>query len=348
MEKKLLLKYLEGNATSDEVAEVFKWVDRSEKNRDYLMRLKMTHLIATIPESPADEVRVGKMMSEIKQRSEVKRRGFYRRVVGFSVSIAAAAVIACVGLAIYMLSDSNKIRMKENIVAELTQNDLRITLDKMPQDYIHEIYTERGVKSSVVLPDSSIVLLNSDTKIVFPDKFAGSTREVFLDGEAYFKVKSDSLKPMIVKTANDFEVKVVGTEFNLKAFKGESEAEATLYSGKIDLVTPSGVQKLRDIESVVINNQKVILPDLSGIKINNNKAWTEGKIIFDETSMKDVITTLERWHGVDFIIKDPNILKYRITATFNAESISQIMYVLFLISRIDYNINDNIVTLTSR
>ncbi len=346
--EKLLIKYLEGNATPDEIEEIFNWVDLSEENKEHLMQVKTAYMLSTVPNTQAEEERVESMMSEIRQRAAKKRKDFYRRIVWLSASISAAAVIVCASISLYLLSDSNKMRMKECIVAELTKEDLRIAIDEMPEDFIQEIYTDRGVKSSVVLPDSSVVLLNSDTKIRFPRNFAGSCREIFLDGEAYFKVKPNPCKPMIVNTSKNFEVRVLGTEFNLKAFKDDAEAEVTLYSGKIDIVTPYAEQKMEKAESVVIKKCSELLPVASELKLSNNKAWTEGKIIFNETSMKDVITTLERWHGVEFVVKDTRILKYRITALFNSESISQILHVIHSVSMINYSIEGNVVTLSPR
>lgn len=379
MNKNLLLKYVANEATKEERAMVLDWADKCEENKQYLISLKLFYIAVTGPEEKASEQEMVRMretimrgefadngldatanmdggkISDCKILSGDKLSGKNSAVTGISfykilsVITSTAAVIAVIGFFLKpsVNSEKNILRLKEEIVAELKQEQIRINLAEIPAEKLHTIYTEKGVKSTVRLPDGSTVQLNSDTKITFPDNFVGATREVELSGEAYFNVKSDSLKPLIVNTKKGFQVKVLGTEFNVKSYDNDNMAQATLYEGSINLITPMATTVVKPNEQVVIETGsavKLVVPSV----IADTKAWTEGRLVFEETKMSEVVKMLERWHGVKIIVKEPKILNYTITANFNSESIYQIMYVIKNCSLIDYNITDNIVTLFSR
>lgn len=224
---------------------------------------------------------------------------------------------------------------------------MRIELAEMPQERVHTIYTEKGVKSVVELPDGSTVQLNSDTKITYPDTFIGDTREVLLSGEAYFRVKGDSSRPMIVNTVKGFQIKVLGTEFNVKSYENDDFSSTTLYNGSIHLITPTSETKIVPHEQVMINKKNQITR-LKPVILEDTRAWTQGRLVFDETPISEVVKMLERWHGVTVQVKDPVILNYKITAEFKSESIYQIMYIIKSCSLIDYTISENTVVMTSR
>lgn len=376
MDKKLLLKYVANQATKEEQARVLDWTEECAENKQYLISLKLSYIATTGPEGRASEQEMTRMRETIMQGQFTDNKlntkpnphatatgnpslgdssgktqlgagtSFYKIL---SVITSAAAVIAVVGFFLKpsVNSEKNILRIKEGIVAELKQEQIRINLAEIPAEKLHTIYTEKGVKSTVQLPDGSTVQLNSDTKITFPDNFVGDTREVELSGEAYFKVKTDSLKPLIVNTKKGFQVKVLGTEFNVKSYDNDNTAQATLYQGSINLITPTATTVVKPNEQAVIETNKVVKLVVPSV-IADTKAWTEGRLVFEETRMSEVVKMLERWHGVKMIVKDPKILNYTITANFNSESIYQIMYIIKNCSLVDYKIMGNVVTLSSR
>ena len=211
-----------------------------------------------------------------------------------------------------------------------------------------------SVSAKTILPDGSTVLLNSGSTISYPDKFIGDTREISFSGEGYFNVVSDSLKPMIIKTGHNLDVMVLGTEFNLKTFDS-TKIETTLYQGKITLITgakskgkPSYTEVLPNTKSYISNHGTIKLQQMDKITNTATKAWTKGRIIFNETPLKQVVEELERWHGVRIIVTDNSILKYKITADFNSESIVQIADLIKLSAMIDYKYKNNILYLSGR
>ncbi|MEG0518902.1 MAG: FecR domain-containing protein [Bacteroidales bacterium] len=386
MDKKLLLKYVANEATKEEQVKVLDWMEKRAENKQYLISLKLSYIATTGPKERASEQEMTRMRETIMRGQFTDHKlnmttnphaaatgdaslevssgktsqgdqfpgkspqetgtSFYKIL---SAITSVAAVIAVMGLILKpsVNSEKNILRIKEKIVAELKQEQIRIKLAEIPAEKLHTIYTEKGVKSTVQLPDGSTVQLNSDTKVTFPDNFVGDTREVELSGEAYFKVQSDSSKPMIVNTNKGFQIKVLGTEFNVRSYDNDNTAQATLYEGSIHLITPTATTVVKPNEQAVIEPNKVVKLVVPSV-IADTKAWTEGRLVFEETKMSEVVKMLERWHGVKMIVKDPKILNYTITANFNSESIYQIMYIIKSCSLVDYKIAENVVTLSSR
>lgn len=341
MNKELLIRHIAGYADSKESESVAEWLSLSGKNREYYAELKNLWIKETMPQDGASEAELESFYKRMNRNEKSGRKVSLQVIVAYS--IAAAAVI----FAAYVLFPRSK-RVDVSI-----EKLVRVQLVDVPKEYVHTIFTEKGVKAQTVLPDGSTVLLNSDSKISYPDRFIGDTREIVFSGEGYFNVVSDSLKPMIIKTGSGVEVLVRGTEFNLRTFDS-SRVETTLYSGKITLITDSGNKLLSYID--VLPNTKACVSDNGVVtqkimdKITNvsTKAWTDGRIIFDNTPLHEVIEELERWHGVKIIVTDKSILKYKITADFNSESIVQIAELIKLSARIDYRYEDKVLYLSAR
>jgi ferric-dicitrate binding protein FerR (iron transport regulator) len=349
MRKGLLLKYVAKEATEQEQQEVLAWANKCARNMDYLVELKNTYISSHMPSDLATEQEMWAFTMEIARREmrqkEVASRNRYRIFSLISTAAAAVAIIAFI-----LKPDSfSRQEVKESLLCDIREGRVEVALSDLPQASLQTVYTEKGVKSSIILPDGSCVKLNSDSKITYPVKFIGSTREVLISGEAYFNVVSDSLHPMIVTTVKGSKIKVLGTEFNVKSYVDDAEETTTLYSGKIALIAGGS-----NSEKVLLPTQQAVVGKCEKVNISrpvalsDTKAWTEGKIIFDETPLDEVVKMLERWHGVEITIRDSKILKYNITASFESESIYQIMYIIKNCALVDYTIDGKKVTLFAR
>ncbi|HEY5511789.1 MAG TPA: FecR domain-containing protein [Prolixibacteraceae bacterium] len=201
---------------------------------------------------------------------------------------------------------------------------------------MQEITSPPGVRSQVVLPDGSNVWLNAESTIKFKVPFDKSTRDVSLCGEAYFEVKKNQDVPFVVKSGK-VQVKVLGTKFNYKAFAKENNIEVVLAEGKVSLNTEGcakGNEKIMNPGDRAVFDKTANQTKITNGKIDKYIAWHNGKMIFDETPMPEVATQLERWYGIEVIIEDPRINKYRITTTFENESLHQVLELLRLSSPI--------------
>lgn len=203
------------------------------------------------------------------------------------------------------------------------------------------IVNPTGVRSQIELPDGSIVWLNSDTKISYSKPFASNKRIVELSGEAYFDVESNPENPFYVNTGK-VTVRVTGTKFNVKSYSDESLVNVSLEEGKIYLITESGRKKH---STQMIPGMRAVYNTRSGKTsfskeddIHKYSAWQKGKLVFDDTPFPQVIKTLERWYSVNIDIMSNEIEKYKLTTSFQDQTIDQVIKLLELSSpiSIDY------------
>jgi transmembrane sensor len=234
------------------------------------------------------------------------------------------------------------------------------------------IISPRGQRTKVILPDQTNVWLNSESTLRYPATYNRKDREVHLEGEGFFEVSKDKQKPFFVQT-EELRIKVYGTSFNLKAFPGEKNIEATLIEGKMS-VTPfdssgaagkeiflkpkekliyqknaEGLRITKDLLSVADTNKintRKILPakKKTGVKIvlekdvNTSKdmLWKEGKLIFNNETFGELSVRLERWYDVKIHFQDEEIKKYKFTGEFSKETADQAMEALKISSRHSY------------
>jgi transmembrane sensor len=171
------------------------------------------------------------------------------------------------------------------------------------QEHIIEVDVPFGEKKQCVLPDGSVVSLNSGTIFRYPEKFSGNLRTVELTGEAYFSVKRDVSKPFVVKT-NHLSVRVLGTQFNVNAYLNNNRTITTLISGKVEVNTNSHNPVVLDPNQQLIfdNNSSDIV--VNKVPSDEIMGWTSGHLIFINSSINEILKTLERKFNVS-IQSDP-------------------------------------------
>lgn len=344
MNKNYIYKYLSGETTKEENDILLDWVNKNKKNEKFFIEQANIWIWQNMPQkrARAEDYAEFKELLKSKKKSKI--------ILNKSVVLSAAAIFLCLftlnlTLFYYSKKDSKSLTPESDILTAQNIKYKKIAV-------IKEFYTDKGVKAKLILPDSSVVWLNSGTKISYPDEFGEKARIISFSGEAYFDVAKDAERPMIINNNKGFQVKVLGTKFNLKNYDDDNSAQVTLYSGKIEVLRKNGEGR-DEIISVLPNETAVILERNPIKKTRLNDAytlseWREGKIIFSETKMPQVIKTLERWHGVKFRVTDPQVLDYMFTAKFNSESIVQIMEFLKMTTFIDYRILNNEIILTKR
>lgn len=192
----------------------------------------------------------------------------------------------------------------------------------------NEISTPATLRSVFTLPDGTKVWMNGGTSIKYPTQFTSNERLIELDGEAYFDVVPDKQKPFLVKTGNLF-IEAVGTEFNCLAYSDEKKIETVLTQGKVNILmeSESGRKILTSLEPnqmAVFNkeNKHIVRNE---IKTDKYVAWREGKIIFKNDNMQDVLLRLGRWYNVEFISDSQLKKDYAFTGSFEGEELTQIL-----------------------
>lgn len=189
----------------------------------------------------------------------------------------------------------------------------------------------KGSVSQMILPDSTMVYLNSGSQIKYTISGERGQREVFLKGEAWFQVTKNKQKLFIVHTPY-YNVNVHGTEFNVKAYPEDNEITTTLETGSIEISSTKQFkiqsnQFLQPGEQLTYNKEHNSI-QLKKVKTSLYTAWKENKLIFVNMELKDLITLLERKYGVEIEVDDASILKLHYDGTLKNETITEVMNIL--------------------
>ncbi len=170
-----------------------------------------------------------------------------------------------------------------------------------------EIRIPRGGEYKVVLPDGTIVWLNAESSLSFPTVFTGKERKVYAKGELYFDVNHDDVKPFVVEVEKDYSVRVLGTEFNLRAYEGASRA-TTLVKGSVQVKGAGNTVLLKPgqqaLEVTGMHDIEVLDVDVAPCV-----AWHEGKFHFESAPLRYIMEELSRWYDVRVVFKNPKVME---------------------------------------
>jgi ferric-dicitrate binding protein FerR (iron transport regulator) len=226
-------------------------------------------------------------------------------------------------------------------------------------------------KSKIYLSDGSVVTLNSETVLKYPASFEGATREVYLNGEAFFNVAKDHTHPFIVH-AGKMNIKVLGTSFNVKSYSNDKNIETTLIKGAIEVTLsdrPSDRIILKPNEKLILNNSSFkkpradnnlassgetantnyLLTNLTHLKANDTTvvetSWVNNELIFKDETFSDLANQMERWYGIKIKFKNTSTKDYRFTGVFVKENIVEAMNALKMIEPFNYKYKNETVSI---
>lgn len=215
---------------------------------------------------------------------------------------------------------------------------------KLPPVLVYQEHnTPPGVKSTMTLQDGSKVMLNSGSSIRYVKNFETDQRILFLEGEAYFEVAKDSLRPFSVITGNT-KTTALGTAFNISAYNNE-DTNVSLVEGKVAIDVKDERIELEKGEALKVNPESGKLRK-GQFDTELVLAWTKKKIIFQQVKMMEAIRVLENWYGVKFILKNkpmPDLLIYGI---YEDEILENVLNGLSYTARFDYKIHQDEVEIT--
>lgn len=175
----------------------------------------------------------------------------------------------------------------------------------------------RGGEYQLILGDSTVVWLNSETQLTYPVNFSQTERKVELIGEAYFEVAKDKARPFVV-VSNQQEVKVLGTAFNISAYPNEEKVFTTLAEGSVEVSVPGDDNKLKRTE-VIKQNQQLVYGRTSNsvelIEVNSYlyTSWKDGRFVFRNEPLVSIMNTLSRWYDIDVRFEEKDIEEIKFT-----------------------------------
>jgi len=212
---------------------------------------------------------------------------------------------------------------------------------------MNEVVIPYGKKSQLTLEDGTKVWLNAGSRMAFPNSFTGNKREVFLEGEAYFEVFHNHNQPFIVNTG-EISIKVLGTKFNLSAYKTDKLTETVLLEGKVEVSERSTLGFLKS-KTILAPNQKASYDRIDrsitveyDIDADLAIAWTEGWFKFSQQSLIDVLSKLQRYYNVQFVYDSKFPTNDLISGKLDLkESVESVMIALEDVADIQYRIDGN-------
>ena len=204
----------------------------------------------------------------------------------------------------------------------------------------HQIHVPTGQHVEIMLADGFKVWLNSGSTLTFPSKFNGKKRLVELDGEGFFEVKSDKEHPFIVSTSK-YQVKAVGTSFNIYDYQDSPQFEAALLNGKVEVTTNAKKSSV----VILTPNQRAALCqgvlEVKPIKNANNYLWRKGILYFNEPLL-EVFDKLQEYYDIEFQIRNTSLTRESpyCTGKFRAkDGLEHIIRVLKETNHFDYQID---------
>ncbi|MCL4483114.1 MAG: DUF4974 domain-containing protein [Bacteroidetes bacterium] len=215
---------------------------------------------------------------------------------------------------------------------------------KQKQQYT-EVFSPSGQKTRIILPDSSIVLLNGNSQIRYSRGFNDDNRNVELKGEGYFDVRKDLSRQFIVSTS-ELDVKVFGTSFNVKAYENDQTVEVGLKNGIIGIDRNEKEITQLTPGQVATFDKKDQKLSVEKMDINLVSAWTREEMAFEEDSLEEIIKYMERWYGVDIQVAPELLDGELLTFKVKTESLNELLTLINLLKPIKYQIDGKRVFIT--
>lgn len=175
------------------------------------------------------------------------------------------------------------------------------------------------------LPDHSVVWLNSGSTLRHPTEFASSERDVSLDGEGYFEVTANKERPFYVNTPGGLSVYVYGTKFNVSAYSDDNIVSTVLERGCVNVLTPEQRTLVMNPGEQITYDRMTHAYDCHSVDVYEKTAWKDGKMVFRDTPLEDILKQLGRHFNVEIVYRNHSGRRLNYRATFRNETLPQIL-----------------------
>lgn len=309
----LIVRYLSNEATAQEQEQLQHWIHQNDSNQILFHEFKDAwECQQQHQEGFNAHLALNKLNTAIDAHELHKTKK-----IRFSVFKIAASLLLLmtVGVTVWKLNKSNDLT---NIVFSTTNN-----------------------VDTVSLSDGSIVILNTNSSIEYPETFSSSTREVRMKGEAFFDIKPDPSRPFVVSTP-DFKTQVLGTSFNINA--GNVESRVTVKSGRVKVMTKTKEQILDPSDQVTISKTSL---QLSRVNVDLTIGWIDNSFIFEDTPLNKAIMSVAERFRLE-MNSQVNLNGCVITAKFKRATAEQILEAFAHSTGIQYKIQDHKMTIQEK
>jgi transmembrane sensor len=240
-----------------------------------------------------------------------------------------------------LLKESGGITIKNLPGQMLAYDQSQINPDEKS---INKLVVPAGARYEIRLSDGTKVWMNSVSQLEYPLAFGKSQRRIKLTGEAFFEVAKDATRPFIID-ANGYEIKVLGTSFNVSVYPADNYMETTLVNGAVEITGKSGkVISLKPAQMARIDNADQSIA-IETVDTRYFTSWKDGIMYFDNMPLEDLTTKLERWYGVKITYKNEKPKRLHFSGAL--ENSRDIQFLLNLISQtthVKFEVKDKLIT----
>ncbi|WP_163712593.1 FecR family protein [Mangrovibacterium lignilyticum] len=323
IDEKRLVRFILRETTEDEDKDIIGWASQAETNREELRLFYETYKLST-HDQLSTKINVDQEWDEFYSRrltqSKAPKSIFFqasKKWINIAASVLILISIGFAGLQTYRLSHIEKSG--------------------------HQLLTVRvpsGEKSNLVLPDGSVVWLNSESILSYN---VDNPRKVNLSGEGYFDITKDPKHPFVVETLSGMNIRVLGTQFNVRNYENEP-FEATLDEGKIELFGKrlSQDQAIKPGEQAILENGTLKIREVDPAMYS---VWRNNELKFEDITFAELVPRIERWYGVKVELDPALANRDYFTMTIKTESIRELFKMMQLTSNFKYEINGSHVQL---
>lgn len=315
-----VLRYINGQLTPEESERLEQWIAQSDEHQQLVKQINALSLAADYGRL-RPQINTAKALQKFKKRTKKKT---FVQLQYWLVRIAATLFIPLLSIILVQY----------------------FSTDKESRSQLITIKTNPGMTTSFVLPDSTVVYLNSESTLKYPLHFRGKNRTVELEGEAYFEVTHNNHQKFIVKTPHQANIEVHGTHFNVEAYATDKTISATLVEGKISF---HYLNRSNETANVMISpGHKIVFNSDSGSALlyktscTTETSWIHDEIILNNTGLEEVLRILGKRYHVDFTLSNLKMSDYAFTGTFTNQRLERILEYFKVSSKIQWKyIDDN-------
>lgn len=346
-DKNLIVKYITGQATDEEIALVKFLINSSKAHEEFYV-----HYYETWQKSLRYDLSVidtDKAYDSFRNSAVIWQPAPRRMFTMTRIAIAASMIIVCAFAAYFLV---------------LQKSPAEVSLAAAS----NEIRVPKGTTKKTTLPDGTKVWINAGSTLRVEDGFEKDSRTVYLDGEAYFDIAKGEL-PFIVKT-NRHTIRDIGTIFNIKAYSDDFEFETAVIEGEVSVEgTISG--NSNRVETISVTKQQVlklnyspvetitremkgatVMPPVAKVQLVSSPqleaytGWTEDILVFEGKTFQEISKIMERKYDVEIVMNDPKLRSYEYTGSFkNVDQIEKALKILKETTDINFSKNGRVITI---
>lgn len=308
----LIIRYLSQEVNQEDRARLGDWLEADPQHLLYFQQMSNTWYAANPPFSP-ESIDIEKAHTKFLRQTKANLSGF-SLFLKYWQRAAAILLLPLLVFFSYLFIDNKS--------------------QPIPESF-QEVTTPYGTQSKLNLPDGSVVWLNGGSTLRYPLFFEKGKRNVQLMGEAYFEVQSDNENPFVVEVG-DLWVRATGTAFNIEAFGKDSVISVTMTEGVVDIrIGNKNPFVLKPGERMRYDQR---LAKVEILKTDPYKwyAWKDGLLVFRDDPLAYVFKKVGQTFNVDIAVKDTGIARHLYRATFENESLDEILKLLQLSAPITY------------